>query len=178
MAENRHFTKPWRERPLEEAAHFNPAFCGELIARTLHGYCKLGPNPLPFALTFLVLPLALHPGTRRALPRKANTAFASWAGENADVLSMVPERVLRLRPVSREALLFLSQLGAISVDKDGVSIGDKPLSLTAKPSVSTDEVEEIRRTAGLLGRWFAHQSQAGAVLQATGAVLQTMGIRV
>jgi hypothetical protein len=178
MAENRHFTKPWRQRPLEEAAHFNPAFCGELIGRTLHGYCNLVPNSLPFALSFLVLPLALHPATRRALPRKANTAFASWAGGNSDVLSTVPERVLRLRPVSREALLFLSQLGAIRVDKDGVSIGERPVSLTVKPLVSTDEVDEIRRTAGLLGRWFAHQSQAGTVSQATGAVLQTMGVRV
>ncbi|TBN18066.1 hypothetical protein EYC79_03040 [Agrobacterium cavarae] len=178
MAEHRHFTRPWRERPLEEAAHFNPAFCGELIARTLNGYCKQSRTSLPFALTFLILPLALHPGTRRALPRKANTAFASWAGENADVLSTVPDRVLHLRPVSREALLFLSQLGAIRVDSDGVSLGEKPLSLTAKPAVSTDEVDEIRRTAGLLGRWFAHQSQSGAVLQTTGVVLQTMGIRV
>ncbi|MGO6993957.1 three component ABC system middle component, partial [Rhizobium johnstonii] len=72
-----------------------PAFCGELIARTLNGYSKLSPTSLPVALTFLVLPLALHPGTRRALPRKANTSFASWAGENADILSTVPERVLR-----------------------------------------------------------------------------------
>ena len=178
MAENRHFTKPWRDRPLEEAAHFNPAFCGELIARTLNGYSKLSPTSLPFALTFLVLPLALHPGTRRVLPRKANTAFASWAGENADILSTVPERVLRLRPVSREALLFLSQLGAIRVDKDGVSPGERPMSINVKPPVSTDEVDEIRRTAGLLGRWFAHQSQSGAVSQTTGVVLQTMGIRV
>jgi hypothetical protein len=171
VAEQRHFKLTWRERPLDEAAHFNPAFCGELIARTLNDYRKQSSAPLPLALAFLVLPLALHPGTRRALPRKANTAFASWAGEHADTLSTVPDRVLRLRPVSREALLFLSQLRAISVARDGVSVGERPLRFTVKLSFSTDEVDEIRRTASLLGRWFAFQAEPAAVLQ-------TMGVRV
>lgn len=43
--------------------------------------------------------------------------------------------------------------------------------IKAKPIATTDEVDEIRRTAGLLGRWFAHQSEPAAVLQ-------TMGVRV
>jgi ABC-three component (ABC-3C) system Middle Component 3 len=171
MTEPRHFTLAWGERPGEEAAHFNPAFCGELIVRTLSDYHKQSGSSLPLAFAFLVLPLALHPATRRVLPRKANTAFASWAGEHADVLSTVPDRVLRLRPVSREALLFLSLHNAISIAKDGLSIGGQPLRLKAKPMASTEEVDEIRRTAGLLGRWFGNQT-------APAAVLQTMGVRV
>jgi hypothetical protein len=171
MADLRRFELPWRERPQEEAAHFNPAFCGELLVRTLGQFRKQARNAMPLVYAFLVLPLVLHPGSRRVLPQRANTAFASWAGDNADMLSVLPDRVLRLRPVTREALLFLSQLQAISVDSDGVVFGRRPMRLNARISATTDEVDEMRRAAGLLGRWFAYQSDSAAILQ-------TMGVRV
>lgn len=126
---------------------------------------------MPLAYAFLVAPLVLHPGARGALPGRANTAFASWAGEHADTLSTLPDRTLRLRPVTREALLFLFQIGAMQIGGNGLAFGDHPLKLSAKPSVSTKEVEEIRRAAGMLGRWFGNQADAAAVLQ-------TMGVRV
>jgi ABC-3C biological conflict system middle component len=171
MAKRSHWALTWRERPPEEAAHFNPAFCGELLARTVYEYHRLRGAPLPLPLAFLVLPLTLHLATRRALPRKANATFASWSAEHEAILVGVPDRVLRLRPVTREGLLFLLQLGAAIVGADGVSPGEKPLRLSTKPPFSTAEVNEVRRTAGLLGRWFSHQP-------APTAVLQTMGVRV
>jgi Family of unknown function (DUF6521) len=171
MVDVRRFELAWRERPQEEAALFNPAFCGELLARTLDQFRKRAGSAMPLVYTFLVLPLALHPGSRRVLPRRANTAFASWAGDNADMLSVLPDRVLRLRPVTREALLFLSQLHAISIDSDGVVFGQRPMRLNTRLLATTDEVDGMRRAAGLLGRWFAYQSDSAAILQ-------TMGVRV
>lgn len=161
----------WRERPQEEAAHFNPAFCGELLVRTIRDFKKQTGGPMPLAYAFLVPPLVLHPAARRALPGRANTAFASWAGENADTLTTLADRTLRLRPVTREALLFITQVGAIEVGTDGLAIGKRPLKLTSKPSVTTQETDEMRRAAGMLGRWFGNQADAAAVLQ-------TMGVRV
>ncbi|TGQ80255.1 hypothetical protein EN850_13310 [Mesorhizobium sp. M8A.F.Ca.ET.207.01.1.1] len=180
MSDSRRFELSWRERPQEEASLFNPAFCGELLVRALVHYRKQtssvrplaqlsGAMPLPYA--FLIPPLILHPGSRRALPGKANTAFASWAGENADMLSVLPDRVLRLRPVTREALLFLSQIHAITIDREGMNLGQQPLRLGSKLTATTKEVEEIRRAAALLGRWFASQGESASVLQ-------TMGVRV
>ncbi len=171
MAEGSRWTLTWRERPPEEAAHFNPAFCGEILARCVHEYRRLKGIPLPLPLAFVVLPLTLHPLTRYALPRKANTTFASWSAEHEAVLAGVPDRVLRLRPVTRESLLFLFQLGAINIGEEGISPGAKPLRLSMKPPVRSDDVDDARRTAGLLGRWFAYQS--GSV-----TVLQTMGVRL
>ncbi len=161
----------WRERPPEEAAHFNPAFCGELLARTTGDYAKVRGTALPLALTFLVLPLTLPPPLRRVLPGRADTAFASWAGDNADVLTTVPERVMRLRPVTRESLLFATQVSALAVSGEGVAAGPSPFRLTAKSAATTGETDDIRRAAGLLGRWFAAQGSAAAILQ-------TMGVRV
>src|SRR5947209_14602398 len=150
MATRSHWTLSWHERPPEEAAHFNPAFCAELLARTVHEYNRLRSAPLPLPLAFVVLPLTLHIETRRALPRRANTTFVSWSAENEQILVGVPDRVLRLRPITREGLLFLFQLDAASIGASGGSRGRKRLRLCTKPSSSTEDVDQTRRAAGLL----------------------------
>jgi hypothetical protein len=159
----------WRDRPAEEAALLNPAFCGELIARATKDYERLRASPYPLPLAFVVLPLVLHPPTLSILPRRADTTFATWSADNEAVLRELPERTLRLRPISREALLFLTQHQALTVGPDGLRTGEKPMRLTGKTSVSTPAVDDIRRAAALLGRWFGSQ---GAPVQ----ILQTMGV--
>lgn len=159
----------WRDRPPEEAALLNPAFCGEVIARATRDYEKVRGSAFPLPLGFLILPLVLHPPTLAALPGKANTTFATWSADHEALLAELPERILRLRPISREALLFLTQHGAIAVDASGLRTGKTPMKLTAKTTASTLAVDDIRRAAGLLGRWFANQ---GAPVQ----ILQTMGV--
>lgn len=161
----------WHERASEEAAHFNPAFCGELIVRTIGDYMRVRGNAFPLALTFLILPLTLPPAIRTALPRRADTAFASWASDNAELLTTIPDRVLHLRPVTREALLFMTQVNALRLTGDGVEFGTSPLRLSGRLSTATQETGDIRRAASMIGRWFAAQG-------APAAVLQTMGVRV
>ncbi len=161
----------WSARPPEEAAYFNPAFCGELISRSIRDFMETRGTPIPLALAFLILPLVLHPGTRRALPTKANTTFESWCANNQEVLVVVPERVLSLRPVTREALLFLAQLEAIGITKDGLVLGQKPIKMPARSKNTTTEVDETRRRAALVGRWFASQPAVAPVLQAMGVTL-------
>lgn len=159
----------WRDRPAEEAALLNPAFCGELIARATKDYERLRGIAFPLPLSFVVLPLVLHAPTLAALPGRANTTFATWSADNEALLAELPQRTLRLRPISREALLFLTQHRALTVGADGLRIGEKPMKLTAKTAATTPDVDDIRRAAALLGRWFANQ---GAPVQ----ILQTMGV--
>lgn len=159
----------WRDRPPEEAALLNPAFCGELIARATKDYERIRAAPFPLPLAFVVLPLVLHPPTKDALPGRANTTFATWSADNEALLAELPERTLRLRPISREALLFLTQHRALTVTAEGLKTGAAPMKLSAKTSSSTPDADDIRRAAGLIGRWFANQ---GAPVQ----ILQTMGV--
>jgi hypothetical protein len=56
VAESR-WSLSWAERPSEEASIFNPAFCGELIGRTVHEYFKNREASLSIATVFLILPL-------------------------------------------------------------------------------------------------------------------------
>lgn len=160
----------WERRPIEEATHFNPAFCGELIARSVQSFTKLRGAPFPLPLAFVILPLALPSSSREALPRRADTTFTTWAVDHQVVVADVPNRALRLRAVSREALLFLTQLGALQIQAGGFLPGASPLRLS-KELDSTDEVDDIRRSASFLGRWFAAQTSAISVLQ-------TMGVRL
>mgnify|MGYP003115413905 CR=1 FL=1 len=158
----------WDERPAEEARNLNPAFCTELIARTVAEYHKVRNAPLSLATAFLVLPLTLHKPTRAALPGRANAAFATWIVTNNALLADFPGRVNRLRPVSREALLFSIRYGINALNDGGLVPGAKPIKLTVRPSTTTDDVNETRVVAALLGRWFGSQASESAILQGFG----------
>jgi hypothetical protein len=158
----------WSERPAEEARNLNPAFCGELIFRAVSEYRKIRQQPLTFPLSFLILPIALHKSTRDELPGNASAAFVGWVAERGPFLAQLPDRIARLVPVTREALLFTIQHHVIEIQEGGLVPGAKPIRLSAKPSYTTDDVAEARRAAGLLGRWFANQGTASSIMQGLG----------
>ena len=123
---------------------------------------------LNLATAFLVLPLTLHKPTRDALPGRANVAFAGWVAENNPLLAELPDRVNRLRSVTREALLFAVDHQLLAIHDGSLVPGANPLRPNARPPVSTDDVNEARGTAGLLGRWFANQGGQAEILQGMG----------
>ena len=168
MALETRWSRPWAERPVEEARIFNPAFCGELIARTVSEYHHTRHAALGVVAAFVVLPLTLHRPTRQALPRRANAAFAGWVANHAARLAELPERTKQLRPVSREALLFAVRHRILAFGDGGLVPGAQPVRLRAQLAVSTDEVRAIRSAAGLLGRWFAAQRTQISIFQGMG----------
>lgn len=168
MADEAHWSMAWADRPAEEARIFNPAFCGELIGRTVCEYHRTRRASLGLAVTFLILPMTLHKQTREALPGRANTAFAGWVAENASLLAELPDRVRRLRSVSREALIFSIRHQLLAITGGGITPGPKPVRLNYRPSPFTDDVNAARLAAGLLGRWFAAQAAQISILQGMG----------
>lgn len=158
----------WAERPSEEARHFNPAFCAELTCRTVCEYFKSRQAGLSFATAFLILPLTLHKPTRDVLPGRANVVFAGWIAELNPLLAELPGRVSRLRPITREALLFGIRRELLAIQDGGLVPGAKPIRLNAKLALTTDDVNEARSAAGLLGRWFGNQGTQSAILQGMG----------
>jgi hypothetical protein len=158
----------WSRRPEEEACNLNPAFCGELISRSTSEFHRLRGRPFNFGLAFVVLPIALHKRTRDELPGNASAAFLGWVAEHGPSLADLPDRIARLLPVTREALLFLVQHDVLKVQEGGLVPGNHPIRLTSKASPTTDDVDEARRAAALLGRWFAGQGLPSAILQGLG----------
>ena len=168
MADESHWSLPWAERPVEEARIFNPAFCGELISHTVREYQRTRQAALNMVTAFLVLPLTLHSPTRKALPGRANTAFAGWVAEHAALLAELPERARRLRPISREALMFAVRHQLLVIDGGGLLPGAQPVRRSVLFPVNTDEVNAARSASALLGRWFAAQGTQTSILQGMG----------
>jgi hypothetical protein len=168
LAMRRTWDVRWDERAREEAANLNPAFCGELIARAVSEYKRSRELPFPYALSFLLLPIALHKRTRELLPGNSSTAFVGWAAERKPQLAELPERVLRLMPVTREALLFSIQHQLIATEAGGLIPGKRKVGGRAKVSPSTEDADETRRAAALLGRWFAAQGSTSSIMQGFG----------
>jgi len=158
----------WHHRPSEEARLLNPAFCGELVVRAVRDYQRNRSAPFPLPVAFTILPLVLSPAMRGILPGRANTSFATWSAEHEAELADFATSVIRLRPVTREALLFMVQSNALAIGPTGLSIGSKPLRLSGELAAQTDETSEIRRAAALLGRWFANQGTPVHILQTMG----------
>ena len=156
------------DRPSEEARNLNPAFCGELIFRTVAEFFRLRKQPFSFALSFVVLPLVLHPATRGQLPGNSSTAFAGWTADHNPILAEFPDRAQRLVPVTREALLFLIQHKVLAFNGGGLRPGTKSIGRSARPLLVTDDVSEARSAAALLGRWFANQGSASSIMQGLG----------
>lgn len=168
MTETAHWEIPWRERPIEEATNLNPAFCSELLFRSVAAYHKLRTRPFGFALAFLVLPIILHKPTRDQLPGNASAAFLAWTAAHGPALAQLPDRVVRLKPVTREALLFTVQHDVLRIEDGGFVPGGNPIRLRSAQSVSTDDTAEARKAAALIGRWFANQALPASILQGLG----------
>lgn len=165
-----HWNLGWSERPTEEANNFNPAFCGELLCRSVGEYYKKAGQPMSIALAFVVLPLALHRGSRDQLPKMASTAFAGWIATHDNVIAELPLRLERLRPVVREAMIFSIRQNRLAVQGGGLVPGSSKLSSTTKAAISTDDTGQARSAAALLGRWFGAQGDAPSVLQGFGVL--------
>src|SRR5438270_7969952 len=88
-----------------------------LIAETANEFQKKTTRPLPFAVTFLVLPIVLHEATRDALPNSTLTALLPWVRANRERLVGFAGRVQNLTEISREAVLFGRQNDIVSLSE-------------------------------------------------------------
>lgn len=163
--------QPWAERAVEEANLFNPAFCATLIAKGVGDFTrKAGGRPMPFALSFLVLPIVVHHRTRRSLPGSTVTAMLPWLQDNRAQLVGFPGRVRRLTPFSREAIMFGIAHAALAIEDEGnLVLGISKVTATERRTpLFTTEARDCLDRAGFLGRWLATAGTPATVLAAWG----------
>lgn len=96
--------KPWTERTREEANLLNPPFCCAVLTSACIGFKEKSGKPLPFVLAFMVLPIVLHKDTRESLPRTTRTSIPSWLLKHTEARIGFYERLMALKPHTREAL--------------------------------------------------------------------------
>jgi hypothetical protein len=145
--------KHWEERNIITANLLNPAFCGEVIRRTVASYNDNEEDAkFPFSLLFLILPIVLHKNTRENMPVRSSTYFHSWVEENEFLFIDFAERVRQLNPFTRESLMFLLKYNAANITNDGL-IEINPYRKKTPKGENLGEVIEIYRKAELLGKW-------------------------
>lgn len=162
--------RPWKERAVEEANLFNPAFCVTLLAKYIDEYVKKTQAPMPFALSFLLLPVVLHPKTRELLPGSTVTALLPWVETHGDHLVGFGTRVRSLRPITREALMFGLRSQTLSLTEEGgLAVGAKRLTPTEKRTeYFTLEARECVDRAGFMGRWLSAAGSIATIYSAWG----------
>ncbi len=159
----------WTSRPAEERALLNPSFCSCLLWQASVGYGSIAHAPLPFDISFLVLPTVLHRETRESLPKVVRTSLATWVNDNPLARSHIADRARTLVPFTKEAMmygglhgLFVLQGGAITANLEWTK------RIAADLKESTDEVQSCAKRAEFVGKWLASSGSSGTVMAILG----------
>lgn len=147
--------KPWADRAREEANLLNPPFCCTVITSACAGYQEESGELLPLVLAFMVMPIVLHKTTREALPRTSRTSLPAWLQERAYIKIGFHERLMTLKPYTREAIRYGMAFGWIVAAGTGGLQCDVPNQriIRARALLDGDAYDCISR-ARFVGRWF------------------------
>ncbi len=145
--------KRWDQRPFEIRNLFNPAFCGLILFRALHGYEEEDPRGMPFSLSLLVLPLCLHKDSREVIAGSARSYLLRTTEKNQQVLVGFPNRVTQMLPYALEGFGLLMERGCIAIADDGrIQTVSKKVRKTI---IGTNETVSCQKVARVVGKEFA-----------------------
>lgn len=145
----------WVKRPVEVANLLNPAFCSVIIFESAKAFEAELQSLLPYSLSFLVLPIILHEGTRNRLPRGTRTRMHSWLQNNPDIRIGFSARTKQMIPFTKEGLLFGMNMDIFRLDQETGSINTIQSRLRRPRWQSGTEANACVRRAAMLGKWFA-----------------------
>lgn len=145
--------KRWNQRPFEIRNLFNPAFCGLVLFRAIHGYEEQGACGMPFSLSLLVLPLCLHKDAREVIASSPRSYLLKTTEKNQQVMVGFSDRVTQMLPYTLEGFGLLMERGCIVVADDG-RIRTVP-GKVRKTVSGTDETVSCQKVARIIGREFA-----------------------
>ena len=145
--------KRWDQRPFEIRNLFNPAFCGLVLFRALHGYEEEDVRGMPFSLSLLVLPLCLHKDSREVIAGSSRSYLLKTIEKNQQVMVGFADRVTKMLPFTFEGFGMLMERGCITVTDHG-QIQTVP-NKVRKTVSGTDETISCQRVARIVGKEFA-----------------------
>ena len=146
----------WTSRPAEERALLNPSFCSGLLWQASVGYESTVHAPLPFDISFLILPIVLHRETRESLPRTVRTSLAVWIDDNPLARLRVADRARALARFTKEAMMFGGLHGLLELKGSAIAANlDWKKRIDDDLKNSTDEVRACAKRAEFVGKWLA-----------------------
>lgn len=153
--------KRWNQRPFEIRNLFNPAFCGLVLFRALHGYEEQDARGMPFSLSLLVLPLCLHKDSREVIAGSPRSYLLKTTEKNQQIVVGFADRVTQMLPYTFEGFGLLMERGCIVVADDGriQTVRDK----VRKTVGGTDETVSCQKVARIVGSGFARIADRATV---------------
>lgn len=158
--------KRWDQRPFEIRNLFNPAFCGLVLSRALHGYEEEDARGMPFSLTLLVLPLCLHKDSREVIARSPRSYLLKTAEKNQQIMVGFADRVTQMLPYTFEGFGLLMETGCISVAEGGrIQAVAKKVRKTVDGTAETVSCQKVAR---IVGKEFARIADRATVYSTFG----------
>jgi ABC-three component (ABC-3C) system Middle Component 3 len=152
----------WEKRPVEIANLLNPAFCGEILRRCINTYQQAVSQSFPYPLIFLVLPIVLHRTTRERISPRQRLSLHAWLEMHQDLKIGFAERAEEFIPLTSEAVIFLLQVGAVTLDEQAglTVISYKKATIEGQ---NEGDIADCYHKAELVGRWFARAGTAATI---------------
>ncbi len=145
--------KRWNQRPFEVRNLFNPAFCGLVLFRALHGYEEQDARGMSFSLSLLVLPLCLHKDSREVIDGSPRSYLLKTMEKNQQIMIGFADRVSQMLPYAFEGFGLLMERGCLVI-ADGGRIQTVP-GKVRKTVSGTAETISCQKVARIVGREFA-----------------------
>ncbi|NEZ61063.1 three component ABC system middle component [Adonisia turfae] len=157
-------TSSWSERPIEQARLLNPAFLATLLWSCASGYSSVDDQGIPYALSFVALPVILHKPTRESLPNTSRTSLAAWLTQNPQVQIRFAERAASLVPLVKQSILFGADGRLLEVTPLRILNAAKPSAMNRFLRESSEEVKVCMKKAKFVGKWFASSGNYTTVM--------------
>ena len=153
--------KRWDQRPFEIRNLFNPAFCGLVLFRALHGYEEEDVRGMPFSLSLLVLPLCLHKDSREVIASSPRSYLLKTTEKNRQLMVGFANRVTQMLPYAFEGFGLLTERVCITIADNGriQTVPDK----VRKTINGTAETVSCQKVARIVGREFARIADRATV---------------
>ncbi|WP_327396943.1 three component ABC system middle component [Streptomyces phaeochromogenes] len=146
----------WNEPVALVTAMLNPALIATLLSTAADAYAHRQASGMPWALSFIAAPMALHQGTRSALPASTRTHLFTWIGRHPVLRAGFPSRAKATVAPVRAGLRFALRHNVLELHHDCLKPAIKP---SMKPPRDT-ETHAILRSARLIGAWMADNETA------------------
>lgn len=155
----------WEARSTVTAAMLNPALIALIVTVAANRYEHDAGEPMPWELSFLVVPMALHADTRSAVPNRINSLLPKWVNENPIIAAGLGPRAEATAAYVREGLRWGLRAGALTLNNEGQFSGTVHGRFR---KTDTADLREVVETARFLGRWFASVGSTATVFALLG----------
>jgi Family of unknown function (DUF6521) len=160
----------WRDRPIEEANLFNPAFLCALINEFLTDYVKSQAGGAPVTVVVIALATTLHRASRERLPNRTVTPLYAWLQDNEDLLIGFSNRAKNIVPYVKEAILFGMATETLTAGNGHNLLPGANKSKFSKLFIesTTVEMRSIIDRSKFMGRWLSNSGSEISVAAAWG----------